>query len=133
MSEGNVEVVRKLFDAYSRDDQQGMLDHLAPEFEFHPSGTFMDTQRVYRGPEGWIEFDHMFRAAWERITISVERVEDLGEEVLVLGTFHGRGRESGVEVTRESAWLQKLRDGLVVQTLAFTTWAEALEANGLSE
>ena len=79
MSKENVEIVRKLFDAYSRGDLQGMLDHLAPEIEFRPSGTFMDMQRVYRGPDGWVEFDDTFRAAWESITISVERVEDLGK------------------------------------------------------
>ena len=133
MSDENVEIVREAFDAYNRDDLEASLDRLAPEFEFRPSGLFMDTSRVYRGREGWTEFWHTFRAAWDSITISVERIEDLGEQVLVLGTFHGKGHESGVEVTRESAWLQTLRGGLIAQTQTFTSWAEALEAAGLSE
>ena len=133
MSEENVEVVRKIFDAYNRGDLQATLDPLAPEFEFRPSGLFMDTEGVYRGREGWVEFWHTFRAAWESITIRVERIDDLGEQVLVLGTFHGRGHGSGVEVTRESAWLQTFRDGLLAQTRTFTSWDEALEAAGLRE
>ena len=133
VSQQNVEVVRLVFDAYNRGDLQTTLDHVAPEFVFEPSGLFMDTQSVYRGKEGWTEFWHAFRAAWEDITIEVERLEDLGDQVLVLGTFHGRGRGSGVEVTRESAWIQTLSNGLIVHTQTFTSRAEALSAAGLSE
>ena len=133
MSRENVQVVQRVLDAYNGGDLQGTLDHLGPECEFRPSGSFMDTQRVYRGRQGWVEFWHTFRDAWESITIRVERMEDLGEQVLVLGTFHGRGFGSGVGVTRESAWLLTAHDGLVVQIRAFASWDEALEAAGLSD
>jgi ketosteroid isomerase-like protein len=133
MSEENVKIVRSYFDAYNGGVLEATLDLLAPEFEFRPSGLFMDTEGVYRGREGWTDFWHTFHAAWESITVSVERTEDLGEQVLVLGTFHGRGRESGVEVTRQVAWLTTLRDGLLTQTRSFTSWAEGLEATGLAE
>jgi ketosteroid isomerase-like protein len=133
MSQENTEVVRRTFDAYSRGDLEGMLDHLSPEFEMHTSGRFMDTQQVYRGHAGWIEFWNTFHAAWERITVSIERIEDLGDRVLVLGTFHGRGRGSGVEVSIEAAWLTTIKDGLVGHVRAFARWAEALEAAGLRE
>jgi ketosteroid isomerase-like protein len=134
MSEENVEILRNIFDAFNRGDLQAILDLLAPEFEFRTSGLFMDTESVYRGREGYSEFWHTFRAAWENLTISVERIEDhLGEQVLVLGIFHGRGHGSGVEVTRESAWLTTLRDGLLAQMQTFASWTAALEAAGLSE
>jgi ketosteroid isomerase-like protein len=93
----------------------------------------MDTEKTYRGREGWIEFWHLFREAWESITVNVERIEDLGGRVLVLGTFHGKGHGSGVEVTREAAWITTLRDGLFAQSRTFVSWAEALDAAGLSE
>jgi ketosteroid isomerase-like protein len=133
MSEENVEVVRRTIDAYNRGDLEGMLDHLAPEFEMHPSGRFMDTQGVYRGREGFIDFWNTFQAAWESITVSIERIEDLGDRVLALGTFHGRGRESGVAASVEVAWLGTIRDGLVVRLRTFAKWDEALEAAGLSQ
>jgi ketosteroid isomerase-like protein len=133
MSEANVEIIRRFFDAYNRGDLQATLDLVAPEFEFRPSGLFVDTEGVYRGREGWSEFWHTFHAAWENITVTVERTEDLGEQVLVLGTFHGEGRGSGVEVTREAAWLTTLRDGLFAHTQTFASQADALEAAGLSE
>jgi ketosteroid isomerase-like protein len=133
MAEVSVEMSRKFFDAYNAGDLKATLDLIAPEFEFRPSGLFMDTEKTYRGREGWSEFWHTFREAWESITVNVERIEDLGEQVLVLGTFHGRGHGSGVEVTREAAWIVTLRDGLFAQSRTFVSWAEALEASGLSE
>ena len=133
MSEENVEIVRRAFDAYNRGDLQEMLDHIAPESEFRPSGRFMDSQQVYRGREGFVDFWDTFRSPWESLTISIERIEDLGDQVLVLGTFHGEGRGSGVEVSDEAAWLQTIQDGLILHTVTFTNWAEALEAVGLPE
>jgi ketosteroid isomerase-like protein len=133
MSQENVEIVRRTFDAYNRGDLEGMLDHLSPEFEMHTTGRFMDTQGVHRGHEGWIEFWNTFHAAWESITVSIERIEDLGDRVLVLGTFHGRGRGSGVEASVEAAWLVTISDGLVGHVRSFAKWDEALEGAGLPE
>jgi len=135
MSQENVEIVRQVFDAFSRGDLEAVLDRFAPEQEFHPSGRFLDldAQRVYRGREGWIEFWHTFRDPWESLTISVDRIEAVGDRVLVLGTFHGKGRESGVETTVQAGWIQTLENGLVARTISFTSWEGTLEAAGLSE
>jgi ketosteroid isomerase-like protein len=133
MSQENVEIVRRTFDAFNRGDLDGVLDDLAPEYEFHPSGRFMDTQQVYRGRRGFIEFWGAFQAAWEHITVSIERIEDLDDRVLTLGTFHGKGGGSGVEVHAEAAWLHTLKAGLIVHLRSFATWKEALEAAGLPE
>ena len=133
MSQENVEVVRSVWDAWNRGDLEGILDGISPESEFHPSGRFMDTQQVYRGREEYVDFWREFRAAWEEITIGIERIEDLDNRVLTLGTPHGRGVESGVEVNAEAAWLHTIKDGLIVHTQSFATWKEALEAAGLSE
>jgi ketosteroid isomerase-like protein len=133
MSE-NEEMSRRFFDAYNAGDLEATLDLIAPEFEFRPSGLFMDTERTYHGREGWTDFWHTFRAAWESISVNIERFEDLGDDrVLVLGTFHGKGHGSGVDVTREAAWISTVRDGLFAQSRTFVSWAEALEAAGLSE
>jgi ketosteroid isomerase-like protein len=133
MSQENVEVVRRSIDAFSHGDLGGVLDGLAPEFEFQPSGRFMDTQRIYRGRDGWVEFWAAFRAAWEDIAVSIERMEDLGSRVLTLGEMRGRGVESGIAVHAEAAWLHTINDGLIVGLRSFSTWNEALEAAGLRE
>ena len=133
MSQENVEVVRRSIDAFSRGDLDGVRETLAPGFELYPSGRFMDTQRVYRGREGWTEFWGDFRAAWEDIAVSIERMEAVDDRVLTLGKIGGKGRESGVEVDAEAAWLHTVNDGLIVRLQTFATWADAREAAGLSE
>jgi ketosteroid isomerase-like protein len=133
MSQENVEVARRSIDAFSRGDLDAVLETLAPEFEMHPSGRFMDTQRVYRGREGWTEFWRDFRAAWKDVAVSIERIEAIDDRVLILGKIGGEGRESGVAVEAEAAWVHTVNDGLIVRVQIFATWEEALEAAGLRE
>jgi ketosteroid isomerase-like protein len=133
MSQENVELVRRSIDAFSRGDLEGVLDGLSPEFEFEPSGRFMDTQQVYRGRGGWVEFWERFRAAWGDVRVSIDRMEDLDHRVLTLGNLLGTGSGSGVEVRAEAAWLHTVKGGLIVHIRSFSTWGEALKAVGLSE
>jgi ketosteroid isomerase-like protein len=133
MSQENVEIARRSIDAFSRGNLDAVIETLAPEFELHPSGRFMDTQRVYRGREGWTEFWGDFRAAWEDVAVSIERMEAIDDRVLILGKIHGKGRESGVAVEADAAWVHTVNDGLIVRVQTFATWADALEAAGLRD
>jgi ketosteroid isomerase-like protein len=129
-----VTIARRAFDAFSRGDLEAVLEGLDPRIEFHPSGRFVDTQRVYRGREGYVEFWTAFRSPWKDIPIAIERIEELDDgRVLTLGTFHAKGDGSGVEVQSQAAWLVTIDDGLIVHIHSFATWAEALKAVGLSE
>jgi ketosteroid isomerase-like protein len=57
----------------------------------------------------------------------------VGEQVLVLGRFKGRGTASGVAVEYGFAQLITLRDHEIVRWEHFASEAQALEAAGLSE
>jgi ketosteroid isomerase-like protein len=48
MSEENMEVVRRSFDAYNRDGLDALLPHLHPEVEWTTSGAFLEAA-TYRG------------------------------------------------------------------------------------
>jgi ketosteroid isomerase-like protein len=63
VSQDKVEIVRRSIEAFGRGDLEGVLDTVAPGFEFEPSGRFMDTQTTYRGREGFLEFWNDFRPA----------------------------------------------------------------------
>jgi len=58
-------------------------------------------------------------------------MEAIDDRVLTLGKIGGKGRESGVEVEAEAAWIHTVNDGLIVRLQTFATWAEALESAGL--
>jgi ketosteroid isomerase-like protein len=134
MSQENVEVVRKAFEAWNRGDRPGAEAYVDPDWEWRTAQKFPGVDAVYRGKEGFRRFWSSFREPWESIRIDLERLEDLGDgRVLALMTFYGKGRGSGVDVTTEYANVVTIRDGLWVYAVGYSDWHSAFEAAGLQE
>ena len=133
MSQENVEIVRRGFDAWNRGDIEGFRAYISPEWEWHPARMFPGTDTVYHGAEGFTRFWKTFRAPWESMRAEAERIEDLGDRVLALMTLTGRRKGSDVEVTSEYANVFTLRDGLVIYQVGFDDWKTALKAVGLAQ
>jgi hypothetical protein len=72
------------------------------------------------------------RGPWGQFTLSVERIEAVGDKVLGLVTFTVQGRD-GIETSRRWAYVVTFHNGVARRTDNFGTWDEALEAVGLSE
>jgi ketosteroid isomerase-like protein len=132
MSEENVELGLRGVDAWNRGDLGWILDHLTEDFEFRTAGLFPDLDPIYSGHDGWRAFWMTWRDAWETVTIRVERIEDLGDDVLVVVTFDGVGRGSGASVSMSFGQIWAFRDGLAARIDVLDP-QEALEAAGLSE
>ena len=69
MSQENVEIVRRVSDAYNRRDVGAMLDELHPEIEWHP---WLQIQlggeaTVYRGHQGVRKGIHELEEAFSEI------------------------------------------------------------------
>jgi uncharacterized protein len=133
MSQENVEIVRRLFDARNQGDVEAMLACLTPEIEFDYSasrgpwaGMFRGHQAVRRGWETLAEtFDHV---RWE-----ADEFIDAGDTVVVPARFFYRGRASGVEGVARGAQVYWLEDGKIARFLQCQDRAQALEAAGLRE
>jgi ketosteroid isomerase-like protein len=131
MSQENVELVRRVFDAFNRRDIAAFLELLDPDVEWVPILAVLEG-RVYRGHEeirGWIK---ELATDWEFFVVDYEELRDFGDRVLVSGHWHARGRASGVEVENPGTYLYEIKGGKVVSMRTFTDYAEALEAAGLS-
>ena len=133
MSQEDVELTRRAYEAWNDGDLDWMLDHMTEDFEFRPGLGFADIDAVVRGKDGWRRFSEMWREAWEDITVSVERIEDLDGRIVALLTFDGRGKGSGVEVSIRVGQVATVREGQVSKLTSIAGWDEALEAVGLSE
>jgi ketosteroid isomerase-like protein len=131
MSQANVELVRRGYEAWGGRDLDAFLELLAPDFESRPFTDWGDLKDLYRGPDGWRSFWATWEEAWESIEVAVERVEDLNERVLALMRFDRTGRHSGTPVSIAVGHVWTFREGQVTHILALP-WAEALEAVGLS-
>ncbi len=137
MSEENVEVVRKLFEAAARHDSEAVLALYDPDIEFDTSRTGLGglTQgAIYHGHEGMRRGYREWREGWDSYEEEVEELIDAGEQVITVVTVRARGHASGAEVElprRGGVWT--LRNGRVVRLVFYPTREEALEAAGLSE
>ena len=132
MSQENVELVRRVFDAFNRRDIGAFLELLDPDVEWVPILAVLEG-RVYRGHEeirGWIKD---LATDWEFFQVDYEDLRDFGGQVLVSGHWHARGRASGVESENPGTYLYEIKGGKVASMRTFTDRAEALEAAGLSE
>ena len=133
MSQENVEVVECLAPAFNRRDLTAFLDLLAPDVEWIPILGVLEG-RAYRGHEEvrrWIED---LAADWAVFEVYYDELHDLGDRVLALGGWRGRGRASNVELGDQPAtWLMDLEDGKVVRLQTFTDREEALKVAGLRE
>ena len=135
MSQENVEVVRRVYEAAAGRDAETVLALYDPEVELDASALGVagigDVGGVYRGHEGLKSFFREWHEAWGNIKYDYEELIDAGDQVVSVVTRHARGRASGVEVERPAALVWTLGEGKVLRLVWFLTREEALEAAGL--
>jgi ketosteroid isomerase-like protein len=127
---GNVEIVRRGFDAWNRGDLEGTIELAHPDIEITLAGVFPDLDRTYRGTEGFREFWELFRGAWNQIWIEPTEIEAQGESVYAGTVFHGVGRDD-IPVERPFYFAFKFRDGKISAYQAFSEPGVARVAAGV--
>jgi ketosteroid isomerase-like protein len=131
MSEENVEIVRRMWDAFLAADFQTALSFYAPDVEW--DGTNLPDGQIGRGHEAILDHITQWADAWANWTVEVERiVEAGGDQVIVFMRERGQS-DSGLTMDERHAELYTLRDGKIVRRQGFSDPGQALEAAGLSE
>lgn len=131
MSQENVELVRRAYDALARQETDSLLELLDPEVEFRNPDYAMETG-TRRGRE---EFVRALERGWEvmeETRYDIERIIDEGDVIVVIGRFMARGRTGGVPVETPFGHVLELRDDRATSVSWFQDPAEALAAAGLS-
>ena len=136
MSQENVEVVRRLFDAVARRDDETVLALYDPDVEWdgsrHRWAEVLAGDPVWRGHDGLRAFFQQYYEMWEDFETDLEELIDAGEHVVSIVTQRARGRSSGLDVEwTDSIGVWTIRDGRVVRVVWFPTREEGLEAAGL--
>jgi ketosteroid isomerase-like protein len=131
MSQENVEIVRRLMDAFRSGDYEGALAAYHPEVVC--DATVRPEGRVYRGREGVAEAIRVWGGTWADWTWEIEELIDGGDRVLMVVRESGSGKGSGVPVVQQTFWVYTLRAGQIVHATVLIDRGEALEAAGLRE
>src|SRR5437870_1238799 len=133
MSARNVELLRRLIEAFNARNIEAFIACCDPSIEFQSVFAAVGGAD-YRGHDGLRQYFRDLADAWgDEIRIEPEAYFDLGEHALLYLLFHGRGRNSGVEVVGAYAFLARWRDSLIVYMRSYVHREEALRDLGVSE
>ena len=112
MSEENVEVVRRVYEEWSRGDfSSGEYFHEDIDFDMVDWPAPARSRGVAAMSETW----RTSLGAWDGFRSIPTEFVDCGQNVLVLNHIEGRGKESGVEVSAETASVFTFDAGKVVR------------------
>jgi ketosteroid isomerase-like protein len=133
MSQENVEIVRRVYEAAARSDAEHIFALYGPDVELDATRLGVGDLGVYHGHEGLRRLFAELHQVWGDIEYDYEELIGAGEQVISVVTRHVHGRASGVAVDQPFALLWTLREGKVARVVWFRSRAEALEAAGLRE
>ena len=131
MSQEDVEIVRRSFDAWNRWDLEALRRVYAEDARVEAGITRFG--RTFMGEELIARWAAEMRETWAEVRWELDRIIDADDVVVSFYRGIGIGRESGVEVVRDLTGIYRLHDGLIVFERVYLNREEALEAAGLSE
>jgi ketosteroid isomerase-like protein len=132
VSQENVEVVRRVWDAVERQDTAAVFAFYDPDIVWQNHTGAIELQgRSYHGHEAVAQFWREWLEPFETFEAHSETFIDAGDNIVVGMRLSARGRQSGAEVEWPVWNVYTIRAGLVIQVQAFETKAEALEAADL--
>jgi ketosteroid isomerase-like protein len=130
MSQGNVEIVRRVYAEWALGDfSEG--DVFDPEVEFE----MVDWPEAGKS-RGLAEMRRTWGAAlgaWDDFRAEPGEYIDLGDQVVVMTRAVGRGRGSGMEVSADTATVWTIDQGRIVRLALYWDSAKALAAVGLED
>jgi ketosteroid isomerase-like protein len=126
MSDENVELVRRIYDAWDR--EESARDFIAEDVEY-----VNPVYAVERGVRHGRASFRVVRETYEDFMIKIDELVDTGgDDVLVLAHYTASGRGSGVPLEGEHGYVWTVRDGQAVRFQWFQSHREAYEAAGVT-
>jgi ketosteroid isomerase-like protein len=131
MSQENVEIVRKFYEALNRRDWDAVFHDTHSDFE-------LTTQRgpnagARRGRKPVTAFAEEYIAAFDELIMEPEEFFEGRDQIVVFVKVRSRPKGGGVDMEVRNGHLWTIRDGTILSLKSFPVREEALEAAGLRE
>ncbi len=135
MSQENVELIQRVFEAFNREDTAALAALSDEDLEFISVFAEVDTGgAIHRGRKLWATYFARIHETWDEWRTEDVRIFDAGDDrVAVVFRLIGKGKSSGVPVEREVGLAHTLRKGKLWRMRVYLDSGEALAAVGLSE
>jgi ketosteroid isomerase-like protein len=128
MPPGNADLIRPIYDEWGRGNWRPRFEVYHPRMEWGWSDEFPDIAGVYEDDRTPNPRLLTWLSEWEDWRAQATEYIEIGDHVVVLACYIGRGRGSGVEIRQDGAHVFKLRDGKVVRLEIFASRKKALES-----
>ena len=131
MSQENVEIVRRMYEAYLSGDFETAFTLIDPDVMF--DGSIRPEGKVYRGHQELTEALRTWTGTWEAFRMELLELIDASDDVIAVEHHSGRGRGSGLPLSQVYFSLFTVEDAKITRMVWFQSRAEALAATGRSE
>jgi len=121
--------IRRGYELWNAGDLSAVSKMWSDDFEFHTAPEWPG-QRVYHGRDAAVQFlTEEVAAVIELGEIEVERIEVIGDEVVICMVARTRGHDSHLDIGKVPVFhVARLRDGQVVRVRAFLDEPQAMAA-----
>jgi ketosteroid isomerase-like protein len=127
----NADIVREVFDAFTRRDIDALLAVCDPEIVFTPpTGRLAGRTESYRGHDGLRTYLADVARVWQELRSEPDEYIELDDRVLCTGRVYAWG--VGRVVDAPAGWVWRIRDGRVVEGTVYETRRAAYEAAGMA-
>jgi ketosteroid isomerase-like protein len=131
MSQENVEIVRRVYDALNRGAWDAAFRETHADFEMTTqrgldAGTLQRREAVQRFGEDYV-------AMFDSLVLEPEEFLANGDQVVVVVTRRARPRGGSVDIVVRNGHLWTVRDGAILSMKSFPDPEDALTAAGLRE
>jgi ketosteroid isomerase-like protein len=132
-TQDNVERYRRFLSALSGRDEDLLVAFCDPSIEIHSVFAAVGGA-VYHGHEGARQWHRDLQGSFGgEFRVEPEAFFDMDDYTLAFTVLHGRGGQSGAEVTMPATGVAKWRDGLCVSHKGYLHKEDALRELGVSE
>ena len=128
MSQENVEVAKRTYEAFGRGDLPAVLANFDPNVEWH-AAEGLPWGGQHNGPEAVAE--NVFGAvlaAVDGFALDIDDYLDAGDHVVAIGRYSGTGRQNGRPLDAAFAHVWEFEGGKLKRFLHFTDTARFNEA-----
>jgi ketosteroid isomerase-like protein len=134
VSQENVEIIRRFYDAWLRNDPSA-FDALDPEIVLYPAveNDWVGLEDAYHGHDGVRRYMQLITEVVDDYHPEIVELIDAGDRVLTLAVESGRGKHSGADVETRTAHVWTLRDRKAVRLDLYWDRDRALADLGLKE
>jgi uncharacterized protein len=128
MTTGNADLIRPIYAEWGRGNWRSAFDVYHPQMEWGWSDEFPDLDGVFADTRDPNPRLRRWLSGWQGWRVQADDYLEIGDYVVVLATYRGRGKGSGVELEQEGAHVFRVRGGKVVRLEIFASRQKALDS-----